>query len=253
MWKPKVPTTYAEQTHDSPCRLIRFAHRRRHMQVIGMILSARPRVLLDYGAGDGFLIAQLLKHDTPWLDRIVLYEPVAEMRADLEHSLSRWVSAGRVEIVAATDQLAGLTADVLLCMGVLEHLTVKSRNAFYELCDSALSPASTCIIDVPVEIGPAVLVKEIARIAFKGRTPEYSPKALIKAVFGLATPDPQRFDPSNDEPFIHYHTSFDYRTLHAEVARRFDVSEPVPTPFPRLPAWLANQDIVFTARKRISL
>lgn len=248
MWKPKLPTTYAEQTHASPYRVIRFAHHRRHRQALEMVLSARPGVLLDYGAGDGHLVAELLEHDVPWLRQAILYEPMSEMGVVLENALGKWISAGRVEIVKHRDELSGLAVDLVLCMGVLEHLPLTERLAFYELCQRKLSSAGRCIVDVPVEVGPTILAKELARILLKGRLPEYCLKDLAKTAVGLKVRDHKRFDPLNDAQFIHYHTGFDYRLLHAELSDRFDVCGPVATPFPKLPAWLRNQEVFFVAQ-----
>lgn len=71
-------------THDSPCRVIRFAHRRRHMQALEKILPVTRRVLLDHGAGDGFSIAQALTHDTPWLGKQI--SPKQQHAASLHRS-----------------------------------------------------------------------------------------------------------------------------------------------------------------------
>lgn len=245
MWKPKLPTTYAEQTHANPYRVIRFAHQRRHRQAIDMVLSLQPRFLLDYGAGDGYVVAELLKQNVPWLCRAILYEPMPEMRADLEIALEEWISAGRVDIIKHRGELGEIEVDLVLCMGVLEHLPLAERVAFYELCEDKLGPAGRCIIDVPVEVGPTILAKELARVVLKGRTPEYSLKELAKTAIGVKVRDQARFDLLDDTTFIHYHTGFDYRLLHAELAGRFHVSGPVPTPFPRLPAWMGNQEVFF--------
>ena len=103
------------------------------------------------------------------------------------------------------------------------------------------------MIDVPVEIGASVLIKEFGRRALKRYPREYSTRALVRRAVGLRDPDPARFEPANESTWILAHTGFDHRFVVDEVRERFLVRRVYGTPFERIPPSLGNQEafIVF--------
>ncbi|HEV2068626.1 MAG TPA: hypothetical protein VGR26_02390 [Acidimicrobiales bacterium] len=230
--------------------IIPFPPHHRHRQAIDMVLSLQPSVLLNCGAGDGYVVAQLLTHDIPWLRRVILYEPMPDIRADLEAALEKWISAGRVEIIKHREELGAIAVDLVLCMGVLEHPPLAERVASYELCADKLKSAGHCIIDVPLEVGPTGIAKESARVVLKGRTRQYSLKALAKTALGAKVRHHAQSDPLNVTTFIHYHTGFDYRLLHVELADRSDVRIPYRLLSRRLHACMGNKEIFFVLQDR---
>jgi len=135
--------------------------------------------------------------------------------------------------------------DVITCLGVLEHLPQRARQDFYSFCAEFLAEAGMCIIDVPVEHGPALLLKEFGRTVLKHRKSEYSFSALLKALVGIVPLDPRRWDYNSDQVIVH-HAGFDYRQLRdRELRRHFKIVRTIRTPLPAIPAALGNQEVIF--------
>lgn len=172
---------------------------------------------------------------------MVAHEPSPKFSALFRERL------GAVPVVMERDAISG-SFDVVCCLGVLEHMPVLERVAFYELCERVLAPRGTIIVDVPVEVGPALAVKAFGRIVLKGRSREYSNADLLRHILGAIQFDPARFDPTNDATWIHHHHGFDYRLLEQEMGSRFVLVDKTSTPLPGLPAGL-NQEVLYTWRR----
>ncbi len=118
-----------------------------------------------------------------------------------------------MRVVRDLSELGDDRFDAITCLGVLEHMPLPERQRFYRLCEERLTPGGIAVIDVPIEGGVSVLVKEAVRVVLKGRSPELSPGALVRASLGVEQFDPSRFDPNSEETWIQNHTGFDHRLL----------------------------------------
>lgn len=241
LWQPKLPSSYEEQTHASPYWIVRFPHRRRIGLAVKEIRRQQAQTLLDYGSGDAYLIERLAMggSDVP---RTTLYEPVEHYAEKSRRTVARLELDHRVDIITHLSECDGMQFECIACLEVLEHMPLPQRNLFYETCQRHLAPGGACIIDVPVEVGPTLLIKELARRVLKGREPEYSNADLLRRSLGRRVHDPQRFDPSNNTTWIHYHTDFDYRELRDELGRHFRLDRSFGSPFPALAPPLGNQE-----------
>lgn len=240
----RLPTNYAEQTYDSPYWIVRYPHRKRYRLAVNMVMRHRPNSLLDYGAGDGHVLAELAARGGARPSRIVAYEPDAEA-AELARArvAELWPDAS-TEVLRSPD-LRHERFDFILCLGVLEHMPLPERERFFNVCAEHLTEHGRCLIDVPVEIGLSLAVKEVGRLTLKGRTPEYSLRDLVRAATGCITFDPARFNSQEVRTWLHFHTGFDYRLLEQELRARFWIIERFTSPFGALPAGIFNQEIFF--------
>lgn len=127
-------------------------------------------------------------------------------------------------------------------------MPLPERSVFYGICEEILSRDGQVLIDVPVEVGPSLLVKALGRTVLKGRDREYSWLELARGAVGAVTYDPGRFDVSDERTWIQDHKGFDYRLLRSELAHRFELVAETVTPLRALPAALGNQEIFFTLR-----
>jgi SAM-dependent methyltransferase len=236
----RQPTTYAEQTHHSPFWIVRWPHRQRIRHAAKTIQKQHPTTVLDYGAGDGAVLEAAIALGVP-ASGMVAHEPSPKFAALFRERL------GAVPVVMEREDVRG-PFDVVCCLGVLEHMPLLERVAFYELCERVLAPQGSIIVDVPVEVGPALAVKAFGRIVLKGRTREYSNADLFRHVFGAIQFDPARFDPTSHDTWIHHHQGFDYRLLEQEMRSRFVLTDKTCTPVPALPAGL-NQEVLTTWRR----
>jgi SAM-dependent methyltransferase len=246
---PRDDTWYAGRTYASPYAIVRWPHRQRFRHARRLALARQPRSLLDYGTGDGeFLVELLTEHERP-PERVVALEQVDDYARLLEIRLRESSLRDRVEVCRDPAELAGDSFDSITCLGVLEHMSLRERERIYEFLGDRLAGGGRCVIDVPVEIGPSLLVKEAVRGARKGGLTERSMRELAKAAIGFRVIDPTRFD-RRDEPWINDHKGFDYRVFADELDRRFDVVDRVSSPLPALPPWCFNQEVLYVAIPR---
>lgn len=248
-WQPTLPSNYEEQTHASPYWIVRFPHQRRIDLAVKEIRRQQPRTLLDYGSGDAYLIERLARGASD-LPSTTLYEPVEEYAEKSRRTLARLNLGHRINIITDLSGCEGMQFECISCLAVLEHMPLQQRNLFYEVCHRHLAPGGACIIEVPVEIGPTLLIKELARRLLKGRDPEYSNADLLRRSLGRRVHDSQRFDVSNDATWIQYHTNFDYRELRDELGRQFRLDRSFGSPFPALAPLLGNQEAFLICRPR---
>ncbi len=234
-------------TYASPYWIVRYPHQKRYKTAEERIMRATPRRLLDYGAGDGKLLCDLL--DKGLTSEVVAYEPVQLFQERLAAKAASRGLGGKIKVITDRAELEG-PFDFISCLGVLEHMPLPEREAFYALCDSTLADDGTILIDVPVEVGPTLAVKAAGRMLLKGRDAEYRWSELLRYSLGARMFDPGRFDPTDTRTWIHFHGGFDYRLFSDELENRFEVFERTPTPVASLPAWLFNQEIFLSATHR---
>lgn len=250
--RPEMPDTYAARTYDSPYWPIRYAHRRRYELVRDVTLETRPEVVLDYGAGGvcEMLLSMLADPACSPTMRAIAYEPWHPDEAKevlAEHP--RPELSQRIEVAVSEDEIADDECDVVVCGGVLEHITLGQRYDFYRFASRILKPGGRLVIDVPVELGPAVLIKNFGRRVLKSYPSEYTTRELLSAAVGMTVYDPRRFDPrKGEDEFFESHKGFDHRLLAQEMGGwGFKIERKVSSPVPWLPANLANQEIILVA------
>jgi hypothetical protein len=248
-FKPKLPTNYSEQTYASPYFIVRYPHHKRIQTAIQAAVRVGPTTLLDYGAGDGKVVIEAIKAGLPRTTSIVVFEPVEHFREKLRAAAEKAGVTDRIELVSERVDLTGRSFDYVLCLSVLEHMPLPERAAFYDVCEQTLTQTGTVLIDVPIEVGPTLLVKALARMALKGRSKEYGLSELLRVSIGGLVFDPARFDPANTGTWIHDHRGFDYRLLRRELAHRFTIESEVTTPLSAVPGPLGNQEMFFTLKR----
>jgi SAM-dependent methyltransferase len=243
-----MPDTYAARTIESPYWLIRYAHRKRYELVSSIALESKPEVVLDYGAGNGAMFISILSDPrcSPTM-RALAFEPwyAENLKKELaEHPQPE--QSARIEVATSELDVADDECDVVVCGGVLEHITLGQRYEFYDFARRILRPGGRVVIDVPVELGPAVLIKNLGRRVLKSYPSEYTMRELIAAACCRTVFDPQRFDPrmpSNE--FFESHKGFDHRLVAQEMREcGFKIERKVSSPVPWLSANLANQEII---------
>jgi SAM-dependent methyltransferase len=254
--KFRRPRTYEEQTHENPWWLIRYPHQKRFATAAALLLADHPGVVVDYGAGNGQMLAQVLadpRGDS--IDLAIAYDPNPQMRASAEEKLVPHSSRAAVigDLAELESALQGRRVDAVACLEVLEHLSLTERQRFYGVCSDILADGGLCLIDVPVEIGPTLLVKVFGRRVLKGRPREYRLGELLRPTFGMRVRDPERFDPERPDGWVQDHKGFDYRELCDELRGWLPIERTISTPVRALPPWLCNQEIFLVARQPSAL
>ncbi len=255
--RSRRPTTYAEQTYASPSKFVRHAHQKRLGVVARLSMRTKPDTFLDWGAGDGFFAQYLLQADPGFARRFLgLYDPVPFMLDQVRERFAAAADSGRVRIYPSLDDLQtdlevqSCPLDLIACLEVLEHMPLPERETFYAFCRRHLRPTGVCLVEVPVEIGVSILIKEFGRVFLKGRTALYTPIELIRATLGLVRKDPERYAPGSTTTWVQDHKGFDYRRLREEMEGTFVVREVVRSPLGFLPPFLGSQCVVYVLRRR---
>lgn len=237
---------YARKQLRNPFALIRWSHRSRFARAVDLAAVAGGRRLLDFGCGDATFLALLARSP---------HAPAAAVGAELETGVvegnrRRFAHLPALSFVLQSElespALTG-TFDVITCMEVFEHVT--DPEGGLDLFHRLLRPGGRLILSVPVEIGPAVVLKQLARQVagwmgaphYPGVTP-YTWGELFRSVFAGDTQHLVR--PVNRDPAgfaSHCHKGFNWKVLRGLVARRFTVTRISASPLGWLPPGLNSQ------------
>ena len=241
------PTSYADITYKHKNFMASFAHLKRNFYIKKTINSLKPKTILDYGAGDGELYKNL---DLKNFVKIILFEPESKMFEDLKKNLKMMSNSINCIPLKTIKNISSVKFDLILCLEVLEHLPLPERMKFYKLCSNNLKKNGSCIIEVPIEYGPILLLKEFRRKYLKGRKTEYSIKELFLSVFfGKIIDKHNRFDLHDKRTFISPHHGFDFFKFLDELKSYGDVKFLYNSPFKFLPK-IFNQSVVLRLKPR---
>lgn len=212
--------------------------------------------LLDYGCGDGTFLA--LVHDLfpqsvgAEIDQ-VLVDGARERFGEMQGL--RFIHTG--EVAALPDASFG----VVTCMEVLEHCTPDAAENVIRQMRRLVAPDGVVIVSVPVETGPALLVKTAARAVaglrgvsgYQDRE-RFTPGELARMVFAgsktaIDRPVYETRFPDGSPNRYHGHKGFNWRALRARLERDFVVRETRFSPLPVL-GGLMNSQAWFTCAPR---
>jgi SAM-dependent methyltransferase len=231
---------YSSYTYEHKNFVVRFPHLRRLEFVCRSIRQLAPVSWLDFGAGDGAVFKHLAPHFDSSDTKVVLYEPEPGMRKQLSENLAK-IQNVDFRIVGALDDIGDVKFDLVTALEVLEHLPLPERTRFYEKLAKHLTPGGSCLIEVPIEFGPVLFVKEFGRRFLKNRKTEYTSYELFLAgTFGIVQDSHGRYDAADTRSFISAHRGFDLRRFSRELREIGDIESSKNSPFPYLPRW-ANQ------------
>jgi hypothetical protein len=165
----------------------------------------------------------------------------------------RFRALAGLSFVHAGDELDALPAagfGVLTCMEVLEHCTAETVERVLGRLKRLAAPGAAVIISVPVETGPALLVKQAARAAAGLRgisgyqeRERYAPGELVRMITGAPVDRPvyeSHFADGTPNRY-HGHKGFSWRALAARVERDFVIERTRFSPVPALGPLLNSQ------------
>jgi SAM-dependent methyltransferase len=227
-------TDHAKFTYESPQRIFRFSQLRRYATSARMVNPQPGESILEFGAGEGFLVGNLAgKHPAT---RFTLLEPFRrpiQAQPYLEKNVT-WVKD--------ITECANSIFDKLTCFEVLEHLTPPALDRFFEICRTRLRPGGTCIISMPIEVGPPALYKNVLRVAFGRPHEDTTIGNVLKCAFFLT----ERVERRPVDGEIPGHIGFDaFKTLsRIRQETDFILQKTVASPFEHLP-WFVNNQLYF--------
>jgi SAM-dependent methyltransferase len=214
---------YDDQTIRHRNFIVRWNHRRRYQGTINLLQKYKPYSFLDYGAGTGSFILQLLNHR--WKPEVIAaYEPMTTSYQDMENKLRNLNLLDRIKIYNNFSEInSGF--DVVASMGVLEHLPFKQRHELYDIVKKVINPGGYFIVQVPVMIGFGMIFRMLGKLFLKRDEIPLSFKELVFAgLFFTVIDDDRRFDETNPRTFLS-HRGFDHRKLLTELKTHFQLKE----------------------------
>lgn len=236
--------------------LIGWSHARRFAAAQRAVQPYAGTPLLDYGCGDGTFLA--LVHDQFPQSVGAEIDPALVADAQTRFGGMRGLRFIHTDAVPA---LPDGSFGVVTCMEVLEHCTPDAVERVIGEMRRLVAPDGVVIVSVPVETGPALLVKtaaravaglrgvsgyqdrerhtmgELARMVFAG-----AETSIDRPVYETQRPDgtPNRY---------HGHKGFNWRRLAARLRRDFDLRETRFSPLPVV-GGLINSQAWFTCTPR---
>lgn len=217
--------SYDAQTVQSKNPLARFAHGNRVARSLRIVREAATNgSVLDYGCGSGVLISKLATSGI----QAVGYEPfMAERCADGLLIFSDMAEAG-----------AHGPFDLVTVFETAEHLSNEELDELVGRGRSVLTPGGRFLFSAPIEIGPALLAKEMNRSVLRLHRSDYGLREFLSACFlGKAG--------QRAEDIKHSHKGYDFRDTIAYLRRQHgDVSIHSYGPLP-LGTWYGNSQVYF--------
>ena len=218
---------YEQKQLESPSRVIAWSHASRFDVARDLLAPFAGRRLLDYGSGDGTLL-KLVSDSFPGAvgaDPTVGHVTDARVRFGDDKSLSFCT-------IAELNGLYGSGAfDVITCMEVLEHCVDANVEKVLDDLSTLIAPQGTVIISVPIEIGPSLVIKQVARrlaglrgVGDYAWTERYSPTELFRMILATSSTTIER--PTHIAVDIgpgHGHKGFNWRALERRIETRFSV------------------------------
>lgn len=180
--------------------LFRFSHGAR-FRIAAKLINAKPgQTILDYGCADG----RLLKLLRPNGVTLFAYDIAPEVQEELK-------AIDELKVVTDISKLDCCSCDTIALCEVLEHVLPADANKILNECKRLLKQTGKLVISVPIEVGPSVLIKSVARMAVvRPLEHEMTFKNVLRAAF-------YRPIERRDYGGFYFHTGFDYRTVLAQL------------------------------------
>ncbi len=237
--------SYAALTREDPNPLKRAVQGRRLADALRLAGDLQPRLVVDYGGGDGALCRSAA---ALWPQaRVLCFEPAPQL-ADQARALL--AATPRAEVVTGEAALPSGAADLVFCTEVFEHLPAAETARALDEIARVLAPGGRAIIGVPVEVGPPALAKGLFRSLRRPGDFDARPGVILRTLVGRPPAPRPLAEISPGRAYYPHHAGFDHRALARALAARFRLEGRSGSPFPRLPAWL-NSEVYLRVRPRL--
>jgi len=246
------PGHYAQKQLHSRSALVRWTHGSRFRLARELVAPLAGRRLLDYGCGDGTFLSLVQDLFPAAVGADIAPDQVADCTA-------RFAGAGGISFTT-TDRLAAPAHagryEIVVCMEVLEHCPDDIQEQVLDRIREFAATDATIVFSVPIEIGPALLVKQCTRalVARRGLS-EYADRErytigeLTRLLFaGTETIVAREECRGPNGTRYTGHKGFNWRRLEGYIQRRFDIQRRLFSPLPALGPWF-NTQVWFVCQK----
>ncbi len=215
---------YSTQTVNHPNPIARFSHRHRNRKSISMainLVKSNSENIVDYGCGEGIFVDELR---TRGFDSVYGYEPYMKQTINRSYIVKnkKLIPTRKVELVTLFE--------------TIEHLDTDEIESFFDFCRYGLKENGKILISAPIEIGPAVVIKDIVRSTLFKRPLEYSCIELLKCgLFGMST----------NRKNLASHKGFDFRKIISLIRKKYGKVKVLGYgPLP-INTWYGNSQVYF--------
>ena len=248
---------YARKQIFSRNRLVAWSHGSRFEHARRLVSPYAGQRLLDYGCGDGTFLAMVSPLFRGALGVDVSPAQIAECRV-------RFASLDGIAFATTAALERGEHAgrwDVIVCMEVLEHCPRDVQVSVLDRLRVLLAPDGVLVVSVPIETGPALAAKQLARAVAAARgLEEYETRErygasefmrMLCAWPDTSIPRAESVARLDDGRAIRFtgHKGFNWRVLERAVRARFAIERRQFTPMPLMGPWL-NSQAWFVCRHR---
>lgn len=266
---------YARKQIYCPSGLVRWSHGSRFEVARALVAPRAGGRLIDYGCGDGTFIAMVHGDFTETVGLDVDPRQVDEATARLGKLPGvRFALAGA--LFPGPKPPAALPGpkppaapfpgpkpsaapfpgpkpfapfDVVTCMEVLEHCLEDERRRVIRVLAELVAPGGLVVVSVPIEIGPSLAGKQLARALAGLRRlgdyqyrERYSPLEFARAVLGRGVARVALEGRGPAGPYRYYgHKGFDYRVVARELQTHFTIVRRLHSPMRPLGPFLNSQ------------
>lgn len=224
-------SNYDARTINSRNPLARYAHRTRVKKSVGFASAhiARGKIL-DYGCGSGVFVNEMNKLQ----DGVAFgYEPFMAERTKTGLPIYR-----EFEDLKPFGPFATVTL-----FETLEHLSDTELDEFLQRAADALQPDGQILISAPIEIGPALFLKEFNRFILRMKKPEHGFGEFMKASL-IGRPAARAANIKTS------HKGFDFRAASRKIeARGWKISILGFSPIPLI-GWYGNSQVFLLANRQ---
>ncbi len=237
---------YAKNQLFGKSALISWSHRRRFGFGLELVRRFHGKRLLDYGCGDGTLLAMLQTESR---------KPAFCVGAEIEPGVvldcqHRFKALPGVTFCAVPELWSAAyeeSFDTVVCTEVLEH--VVELEEVVQRLKRLVAPGGCLIISVPVETGLPVLFKQtVRRIAgWRGVgdykwTSKYTAPEMLASIFAGSRQHIERKPYRNADGSQSYdHKGFNWRYLRDLLQREFKLEHIAASPLPYLGSNFSSQ------------
>lgn len=238
---------YARKQIYCDSRLVSWSHRSRFQLAARLVAPARGGRLIDYGCGDGTFIGMMHGQFQACVG-------ADNDAAQLEDCRARLGAIENVRFITtgALDARDAGAYDAVTCMEVLEHCVEAVRHDVIAELRRLVAPNGRVIVSVPIETGPSLVAKQVARrLAAWRNLGDYSHSerytagelARMAVAPGRAPIARTAYEAGEGAARYRYygHKGFDWRVLERELADAFVVGERRFSPMPLMGRWLNSQ------------
>ncbi|HEY8280340.1 MAG TPA: methyltransferase domain-containing protein [Bdellovibrionota bacterium] len=232
-----------------------WSHGARFRYALRLVEGFSPGSVLDYGCGDGTFLYLLGGKVSQRIGFDSDLKQVADCRTRLGSEI-RFLDLSGIDDPA----LEG-TFELITCMEVIEHCLPEQRHELLRRVQRLLKPGGRIVFSVPVEIGPALVGKQLVR-AFLALTKvghyehreKYTVGELLKMLFAgartkITRPVYETVLPGGQKIAWHGHKGFNWREFGLELHEEFVPESRAFTPL-SFTGGLCSSQAWFVCRKK---